>query len=157
MSKYSYEDDQTDIKAILLGAQGLGKTNLINLATRKEFNTYEESTNCATFDLLKMEIDGIKFISIIGYNRPRKIQALTKLFFNNSKIVIFVYDITSAESFKGIESWHQDILDQIGNDIIKGVVGNKTDLFMSEAVSEEEEDYAKSISAKFLSISAKRK
>ena len=51
---------------------------------------------------------------------------------------------------------HQDILDQIGNDIVKGVVGNKTDLFISEAVSEEEaEDYAKSINAKFLSISAK--
>ena len=35
MSKYSYEDDQTDIKVILLGNQGVGKTNLINLTTRK--------------------------------------------------------------------------------------------------------------------------
>ena len=62
MSKYSFEDDQTDIKVILLGDQGIGKTNLINLATRKVFNPHEESTNCATFDILKMEIDGIKFI-----------------------------------------------------------------------------------------------
>ena len=40
MSKYSYEDGQTDIKVILLGDHGIGKTNLINLATRKVFNPH---------------------------------------------------------------------------------------------------------------------
>ena len=54
-----------------------------------------------------MEIDDIKFIiklwDTIGQEKYRQ---LTKLFFRDSKIVIFVYDITIAESFKGIESWH---------------------------------------------------
>ena len=82
----------------------------------------------------------------MGYSRTRKIQTLTKLFFNNSKIVIFVYDITRAESFKGIESWYEEIIESIGDDIIKGVVGNKIDLFENEAVNEEgDEKYAKSI------------
>ena len=109
MSKYSNEKNpkEIEIKVILLGDQGVGKTNLINLATQKEFNPHEESTNCATFETLKMEIDDIKFIiklwDTIGQEKYRQ---LTKLFFRDSKIVIFVYDITIAESFKGIESWH---------------------------------------------------
>ena len=87
-----------------------------------------------------MEIDGIKFKlnlwDIIGQEKYRQ---LTKLFFADSKIVIFVYDITSTESFKGIESWHEEIIESIGDDVIKGVVWNKIDLFENEAVNEEEE------------------
>ena len=86
-----------------------------------------------------MEIDGIKFKlnlwDIIGQEKYRQ---LTKLFFADSKILIFVYDITSIESFKGIESWHEEIIESIGDDIIKGIVGNKIDLFVNEAVNEEE-------------------
>ena len=94
-----------------------------------------------------MEIDGIKFIvklwDTIGEEKYRQ---LTKLFFADSKILIFVYDITSIESFKGIESWYEEIIESIGDDIIKGIVGNKIDLFENEAVNEEDDEkYAKSV------------
>ena len=158
MSKYSSEDpEEIEIKIILLGDQGVGKTNLINLATEREFNQHEESTLTSSFSTLKMEIDGIKFkVNLWDTVGQEKYRQIVKLFFTDSKIVIFVYDITSAASFKGIESWHEEIIERIGDDIIKGVVGNKIDLFENEAVSEEEaEKYAKSINAKFLFISAK--
>ena len=94
-----------------------------------------------------MEIDGIKFkVNLWGTVGQEKYRQIVKLFFAYSKIVIFVYDITSAKSFKGIESWHEEIIESIGDDIIKGVVGNKIDLFENEAFNEEEaEKYAKSI------------
>ena len=148
MSKYSSEDpEEIEIKLILLGNQGVGKTNLINLATEKEFNQHEESTLSSSFSTLKMEVDGIKFkVNLWDTVGQEKYRQIVKLFFTNSNIVIFVYDITSAESFKGIESWHEEIIERIGDDIIKGVVGNKIDLFENEAVNEEEvENYAKSI------------
>ena len=63
MSKYSSKDpEEIEIKIILLGDQGVGKTNLINLAIEREFNQHEESTLTSSFSTLKMEIDGIKFI-----------------------------------------------------------------------------------------------
>ena len=159
MSKNKHENNQEEIevKIILLGDQGVGKTNLINLATKREFNPNERSSITACHSTLKMEIDGLKFqINIWDTVGQEKYRQLTKIFFNNSKIVIFVYDITDVSSFKGIESWHQEIIDRIGDDIIKGVVGNKIDLYQNEEVLEEEgERYAESIKAKFLTISAK--
>ena len=106
MSKYSSEDqEEIEIKLILLGDQVVGKTNLINLATEKEFNQHEESTLSASFSTLKMEVDGIKFkVNLWDTVGQEKYRQIVKLFFTDSKIVIFVYDITSAASFKGIES-----------------------------------------------------
>ena len=61
----------------------------------------------STFSTLKMEIDGIKFkVNLWGTAGQEKYKQIIKLFFADSKIVIFVYDITRTESFKGIESWH---------------------------------------------------
>ena len=158
MSKYSYDEhNDIEIKVILLGDQGVGKTNLINLATQREFNPHEESSVVSTFSTLNMEIDGIKLrVNLWDTVGQEKYRQLVKLFFTDSKIVIFVYDITDAKSFKGIESWHEELIERIGDDVIKGVVGNKSDLYENEEVSEEKgEKYAKSINAKFLFISAK--
>ena len=53
--------------------------------------------------------------------------------------------------------WVKDVKEQIGDEgIVKGVIANKIDLFLDEKVSTEQgEEYANSIGAKFLSISAK--
>ena len=139
MSKYSYDEhNDIEIKVILLGDQGVGKTNLINLATQREFNPQEESSVVSTFSTLNMEIDGIKLrVNLWDTVGQEKYRQLVKLFFTDSKIVIFVYDITDAKSFKGIESWHEELIERIGDDVIKGVVGNKSDLYENEEVSEE--------------------
>ena len=51
-----------------------------------------------------MEIDGIKFkVNLWGTVGQEKYKQIIKLFFRDSKILIFVYDITSIESFKVIE------------------------------------------------------
>ena len=90
----------------------------------------------------------------IGQEQYRQ---LTKIFFNNSKIVIFVYDITNKESFKALPGWKKDVEEQLGDDYIKGVVANKSDLYLEEEVpTEEGQEYAKNNEAKFLLISAKK-
>ena len=52
--------------------------------------------------------------------------------------------------------WVKEVNDTLGNNYIKGVVGNKIDLFLNEQVKEQEaESYAQSIGAKLCSTSAK--
>ena len=95
----------------------------------------------------------IKLWDTIGQEKFRQ---LTKIFFNNSKIVILVYDITRKESFEALPNWLNDVEEQIGLDFVKGVVANKMDLYLDEEVKGNEgEEYAKSINAKFLATSAK--
>ena len=106
MSKKNIEDEPEaiEIKIALLGDQGVGKTNLINLAAKRGFNPEEQSSITYSFYTLKMEIDGLKFkINLWDTVGQEKYRQLAKIFFNSSKIVIFVYDITDIKSFKGIE------------------------------------------------------
>ena len=151
------ENKEEEIKVILLGNTGVGKTNLINIATGNKFNEDEKATAAASYSVIKIEIDNkyynINLWDTIGQERYRQ---LTKIFFNNSKIVIFVYDITKPESFEALKDWKKDVEDQIGTGFVKGVVANKNDLYLEEKVKQEDgENYADSINATFLTFSAK--
>ena len=152
----SEEDDA--IKVILLGEAGVGKTNLINIVTGIEFNDNEASTGTSSFSMKKLTVNGnkysIKLWDTIGQERFRH---LTKLFYNDSKIVIFVYDITQKDSFEELKKyWVKDVEEKLGKDVIKGIVGNKIDLFMKEEVTEDQgKEFAKSVDAEFLLSSAK--
>ena len=147
-----------NIKAILIGNAGVGKTNLINITIGKEFNENQASTLGQTFSKKKIEIDGNVYnIDLWDTIGQESLKSINKLFYKNSRIVIFVYDITNLKSFEDLESWISEVDTQIGlKNCIKGIVANKIDLFLKEVVSDEKgEQYAKSIGAKFLQISAK--
>ena len=151
-------EEKESIKVILIGDTGVGKTNLINVASGREFNENEGSTLTASYVKKEFNINGEKYsISLWDTIGQEKLRALSKLFFKNSKIVIYVYDITSKVTFEGLNSWNDDVKNCIGDDVIKAVVGNKQDLYLEEEVNEEEaNNYATSLNAKFRLTSAKR-
>ena len=67
-----------------------------------------------------------------------------------------MYDITNKVSFNKLEEWNQLVKENLGDEIVLGVLGNKNDLFLNEQVKEEEaEAYANSIGAKMSLGSAK--
>ena len=149
---------QTDeIKIILLGNSGVGKTSLINTVTGREFSVDEKTTEGASFSVKKIKIDKEEYIfNIWDTIGQEKFRQLTKLFYHNSKIVIFVYDITNRTSFDDLDYWIKDIKEQLGDKIIKGLVANKLDLYLNEKVSTEEgQEYATLHKAKFIEFSAK--
>ena len=152
------EEEKVKIKVILIGDSGVGKTNLINIATGNGFDANENTSVACNYTVKKLVINGKEYIinlwDTIGQEKFRQ---LTKIFFNNSKIVILVYDITRKESFEALPNWLNDVEEQIGLDFVRGVVANKLDLYLNEEIKENEgEEYAKSINAKFLATSAKK-
>ena len=151
-------EEKESIKVILIGDTGVGKTNLINVASGRKFDENERSTLTASYVKVEVNIEGEKYIiSLWDTIGQEKLRALSKLFFKNSKIVIYVYDITSKVTFDGLSLWDKDVKDAIGDDVIKAVVGNKQDLYLEEEVNEDEaNDYANSLNAKFRLTSAKK-
>ena len=150
--------DESRIKLIIIGDSGVGKTNLINLAIGRPFNENIELTLVHSFSQIKIKLMGIDYmIELWDTIGQEELKTINKLFYNNSKIVIFVYDITNLNSFENLQLWVNEIDTQIGlKNVIKGVIGNKIDLFKNEEVSDElGENFAKSIGALFLQISAK--
>ena len=151
-------EDDDGIKVILLGETGVGKTNIINIATNHNIEKEKKTKISIYFKKVIIKIKKKQYqLNLWDTIGQEQFRQLTKLFYNNSKIIIFVYDITSKESFNELKNyWVKDIESKLGNNIIKGLIANKSDLFLYEQVKEEEgEEYAKSINAKFLMFSAK--
>ena len=65
-------------------------------------------------------------------------KSLTKMFIIDSKIVIFVYDITQRTSFQELDFWIKAAKDPLGDAPIYAIFGNKKDLYLNEQVEEEE-------------------
>ena len=149
---------KNEIKVILIGDSGVGKTNIIRLAIGKGFSSNQEPSLTLSFSRKEIKIKNMKYIldlwDTIGQENLR---TMNKLFYNNSRIVIFVYDITSRESFEDLNYWINEVSSQLGDeDIIRGIIGNKIDLYLQEAVNDNDvEKLTKKINGKYLRMSAK--
>ena len=154
----SNEQEDEDIKVILVGEPGTGKTSLINVAIGNKFVENAPSTLISTFVQKKFTKNNKDHIlNIWDTAGQEKFRAMTKIFIKNSKIVILVYAINSKQTFEGLKDyWFQTIKDALGDDIIIAMVGNKSDLFLEEQIKEEEvREYVSNNCIKFKLVSAK--
>ena len=111
----SDDDEQAQTcKVVLLGESGVGKTCII---ARFINNTFEEnliSTTGASYAGKTMTFDdyggkSIKF-EIWDTAGQEKYRSLTKIFYKDAKIIIFVYDITTEYSFNALkEYWYTSL------------------------------------------------
>ena len=133
------EEDNDDIKVILVGEMGTGKTSLINTAVGLQFQDKVATTTTNTIMNKILNIDNkvysISLWDTIGQERYR---SLTKIFMKGAKIIIFVYDITDIHSFTELNFWFEFTKEIINDDTIVAIVGNKSDLFLNEKVKEED-------------------
>ena len=153
----SKNDINIEIKAILVGRSGVGKTNLINVCVGQAFNSESKPTNCASLLQKHLEIDNLDYvINLWDTMGQEAYKGISKLFFREAQIVFFVYDITSKDSFNSLEEWIQMANDTINGEYISGIVGNKNDLYLQTEVTEEEgKKYAEEKQMKFKIVSAK--
>ena len=152
------DDDAVEIKTILVGMSGTGKTNIINAITGQKFEENKFTTSTSSFVDKCMTVKNKKYrLEIWDTAGQEKFRSLTKIFIKDSKIVIFVYDITTRASFEEIDFWVSTVKDILKEDkIVYGLAGNKKDLFQNEVVEEEEgEKKAQEIGALFKLTSAK--
>ena len=141
-----------EIKVILVGQSGTGKTSLINSAIGQQFiEGKEQSTISSSFVTKIINIDEKSYtINLWDTIGQEKFRSLTKIFIKDSKIVILVYDITVLNSFEELKFWYDTIKEVLGDTAVLGVAGNKQDLFANEQVNEEvAKKYANDINALF--------
>ena len=158
MSNEEENDDEiTEIKAILLGETGVGKTNLANAAVDLRFDQNAKSTSNALYVQKKMIIFGKNYqLRLWDTAGQEKYRALTKLFYKDSKVVIFVYDITNKKSFTELNFWINEIKESLGDEPVLGILGNKNDLEeMKEGDDNMAQKFAEEKGIKFKVISTK--
>ena len=130
-------EEEEEIKVILVGEMGTGKTSLINTAIGLNFQEKLASTTTNSIMNKTMTINGKTYsVNLWDTIGQEKYRSLTKIFLKGSKIVIFVYDITNLKSFKELNYWFDCTKEIITEKIVMGIAGNKSDLFLKEEVKE---------------------
>ena len=154
------EKKAPNVKVVLLGDSGVGKTCLITRYISETFEQNTASTNGASYASKNVNYDKLKktiTLDIWDTAGQEKYKALTKFFYKDAAIAILVYDITQKNSFESIKSyWYEQVKENGEKTFVLGIVGNKSDLYEQEEVPENDaREFAQSIGAIFALTSAK--
>ena len=131
--------DDRGIKVVLLGESGVGKTNLIRVSMGKPFDKNENSTISSSYYENDIVINNKKYLYCLWDTAGQEVyRSLNKIFIKESKIIIIVFTINTEESFEQIDFWLNYTKEILGSDnYIVGLVGNKSDLYEDQAISEQ--------------------
>ena len=100
-----------------------------------------QATTGVSFSAKTLNFDNGKSVKIQIWNTAcqEKYRSLTKIFFQNSVAVAFIYDITSQTSFDEIKNyWFTQISESAPEKNVKALIANKYDLFDKEEVDKGE-------------------
>ena len=154
------KENEKEIKVILLGDSGVGKTCIINRYINDEFNPNSKTTlgsNASSKVIKRGQVSYI--LNLWDTTGQEKYHSITNLFIKGSNIVILVYSINSLSSFEGLDFWYKSVQEKLeGENYVLAVVGSKSDLIEEEeeVVSEEEaKKFAKEKNAIFKLVSSK--
>lgn len=146
-----------EVKVVLLGDTGVGKSSLVLRFVTNNFKPYSESTIGASFMSKMIMVDDtpIKY-QIWDTAGQEKYHSLAPMYYRGAAAAIVVYDITRKQSLVTLKNWVKE-LQQLGPEhIVIAIAGNKSDLVdKREVPSETAKDYADSIGALFVETSAK--
>ena len=151
------EKADEEIKMVFLGESGVGKTSIIERYIYDKFSEEYFPSISMNYVEKNIVIDK-KTIKLYIWDTigQEKYRALSKLFLNNTEIVILVYSIDDSNSFKELDYWRNLAKGQIDQNIFLGVVGNKSDLYLNQQISElDGKKYAEENKAIFAQLSAK--
>ena len=126
------EENEITFKIITVGESGVGKTSIFR---RYVYNTFEENTlttlglQFSFKDVVLKNKQKIK-LKLIDTAGEEKYRSLSKSYFKNSDVVLFVFALDNPDSFERINDWidlfkeNHDKVDKIP----KYLVGSKNDL-----------------------------
>ncbi len=154
------EIETEEVKVVLLGESGVGKTSILKQYIIKTFNENNESSISGKFITKTLELKDIN--KKIKFNLwdtagQEKYRSLVKIFYKDARVIILVYNIESQTSFDNLkEYWYEEVKNNSLSNVILAVVGNKIDLYERCQVNENEaRQWADSINAIFQLTSAK--
>ena len=150
-------DDYEEVKMILLGESRVGKTAIIKRYLYDQFNKEKSPSESMHYMEKDLVINKKKIkLNVWDTIGQEKYRSLSKLFLNETQIVILVYSIDDSKSFKELDYWSDLYKEQLGDEILLGIVGNKIDLYTNQEVSENQgKEYAEQHNGIFAQLSAK--
>ncbi|XP_063905513.1 ras-related protein Rab-31-like [Zophobas morio] len=145
-------------KVVILGPSGVGKTSIPLRYIHKFFSGDISMTVGTSLLQCQLVANNITVnLQIWDTAGQERFKCLVPMFYRNANAALFVFDITSLESFQSMQGWVNELKSNLKNSVVTCVIGNKLDLSKNREVpTDVARQYAKSINARYFECSAKR-
>lgn len=117
------------MKVVLLGDSGVGKSSLLERFVSDSFNQESGPTLGASFLSKEITVDShtIKF-NIWDTAGQERYHALAKMYYRDASAAVLVFDLTNAKSFQDLQMWLEEMHDHGPKNLVLAVAANKEDL-----------------------------
>ncbi|KAJ3428762.1 ras-related protein rab-5c [Anaeramoeba flamelloides] len=160
LSSFSSEDEEENnqqIKIVLLGSTGVGKTSIALRFTKGVFNLSQRPTIGSSFCVKRVTFNDYTLtLNIWDTAGEEQFQSLAKLYYRDANISILCFDITAEDTFSACNYWYHELTQSGPKDLLTIVIGNKSDLDSKRVVSvERAQEWAKKKNCLYFETSAK--
>ncbi|PWY75431.1 P-loop containing nucleoside triphosphate hydrolase protein [Aspergillus heteromorphus CBS 117.55] len=125
-----------EAKIVVLGAQGVGKTSLVDRYVKNDFSPSTTSSTVGASFVTKRVLDSasdtIVRLQIWDTAGQERFRSISRLYYRGANACLLCYDITSEQSFQEMTGWlaelKRNLVDGDDDPIVIHVVGTKTDI-----------------------------
>ena len=132
-------EEQTELKIIVVGDQGVGKSCLITRFIEDTFTISQAPTVGAAFLSKEITFQGKKItLNIWDTAGQENYRYLVPMYYRNADIAILSFDLTRSETLKNVYFWKDDIFKNLGDDVTMVLCANKQDMESCRQVTEDD-------------------
>jgi len=144
-------------KVLMVGDSGVGKSSLLLRFTDDSFSDNFISTIGVDFKIRTIKMEGkIVKLQIWDTAGQERFRTITSSYYRGAHGVILVYDVTDQVSFNNARQWLTEIDKFACGNVMKLLVGNKTDLATKRVVDfNQGKGFADQFNLPFIEASAK--
>lgn len=144
-------------KILMVGDSGVGKSSLLLRFTDDTFTDNFISTIGVDFKIRTVNLDGkVIKMQIWDTAGQERFRTITSSYYRGAHGVILVYDVTDQVSFNNARQWLTEIERYACGNVVKLLVGNKSDLVSKRVVSTATgKEFADQFHLPFIEASAK--
>ena len=148
--------DDHVFKLLIIGDSGVGKSCLVMQFSDNLFSDTTTPTTSVDIKNCTVDVEDTKVkLKIWDTAGQERFRTITSMLYRGTHGVIFVYDVTNADTFKSIKKWLHEI-DQNCDRVSRVLVGNKDDNHEKKVVPlEESQQFADQIGIPLYETSAK--
>ena len=134
---YSFSDQL--FKILLLGDAGVGKSSIILRYTKNQFNASMVGSIGVDFKTKDIIVNNKKVkIQIWDTAGHERFRTITTSYYRGAHGIVTVFDLTDRESYEHIEKWLDEINKYAKENVMRFLIGNKSDLVDQRKVTYEE-------------------
>lgn len=98
------------VKVLLVGESGAGKTAIITRFSDDTFSTSYLSTIGVDFKVRTIDVNGVKIsMQLWDTAGQERFRTVTASYYRGAHAILVVYDLTDAESFRGVKRWFSEV------------------------------------------------